>query len=280
MRWNTPILGLVLVLGAPAARAAEATPQLVEQAAKSYAELDFEASLGLLDRALAKPGNTREQLVRIHHLRGLILGALGRYDEAGQAFARLLALSPSFRLGSDVAPRVRAPFDKLLSDPPRFRARVLPPAVALESQALVFTVQITADSLGMARALRIFHRRGAGDYSSANAPLSGRGEVRVSIPPQAWQGGAGASGPLAWYGQVLDEKQAQIEIFGDAMHPLLVDVSAAEQVGAAPAASEAWYEKWWVWTIVGGVVAAGTATAVVLGTRGSGGPHDFEVVFE
>ena len=37
-----------------------------------------------------------------------------------------------------------------------------------------------------------------------------------------------------------------------------------------------WYKKWWVWTLVGGVVAAGaaTATAIVL-TRGGGGEDRF-----
>lgn len=35
-----------------------------------------------------------------------------------------------------------------------------------------------------------------------------------------------------------------------------------------------WYRRWWVWTTVAGVVAAGTLTAVLLTTRSGGVPYD------
>jgi len=37
-----------------------------------------------------------------------------------------------------------------------------------------------------------------------------------------------------------------------------------------------WYEKWWVWAIVGGVVAGGTTAAVLATTGGDAGPNGFK----
>ena len=43
-----------------------------------------------------------------------------------------------------------------------------------------------------------------------------------------------------------------------------------------PSGDEAWYEKWWVWTIVGvAVVGGATAAGVVLGTGGESTPAGF-----
>ncbi len=261
-------------------QAAEPTAALIDKAASLYAGLDFEAAADLLDQALVNPGNSSEQLVRIHHLRGLIQGSLGRYDDAKKSFAVILALRPSFRLGSDVAPRVRGPFMKLATQkPPRFDMGILPPPTAVVGKPLIFTSQVKTDSLGMARKLVIYYRRSSGKYSQASTELAGKGEYRLSIPAPLWQGSADKE-PVSWYAVVEDENKAQLRRFGDELHPLVIDVMARPLVSEGPKPAS-WYEKWWVWTIVGGVVAAGTATALVLTTTGaSAGPHDFTIDFQ
>ncbi|MBW2703107.1 MAG: hypothetical protein JRF33_19965 [Deltaproteobacteria bacterium] len=268
-----------VTLLALSAQAAEPTSVLIDKAAKKYADLDFEGSAGLLDLALANPGNSSGQLVRIHHMKGLIFGALGRYDKAKNSFAVLLALEPSFRLGANVAPRVRDPFRALLSqNPPRFDVGILPPPTAIKGKAVIFTSQVKNDSLGMAHNLVVHFRRSSGQYSKINISLSGQGEYRVSIPAPIWQGKK-QQGPISWYAVVEDKNEAQLRRFGDELHPLVLEVSE-QAVAPAMAMTEAssWYGKWWVWAIVGGVVAAGATTAVVLSTPSiSGGPFDFTV---
>lgn len=272
----------VLAGAAPGGQAAEiGTDALIEQAAKSYANLDFETALRLLNQALANQGNRREDLVRIHHLTGLCLGAIGRYDIAKQAFARLLALDPTFRLGADVSPRVRKPFDQLVKqNPKRLEVRSLPPPHAQLGKPLVMTFDVVSDQVGLAKAIKVWYRRGeAGAYSTIRGALQGEGEHRVRIPAPAWEAASDAD-TLSWYAVVEGDREAVLQTFGDAMHPAVLEVIDQATAEKLADAETSWYERWWVWTIIGGVVAAGATTAVVLTTTAEpSGPFDFAVDF-
>lgn len=269
-------------LAAPGARAGGGpTDALIERAARAYTNLDFEKSLRILNQALAQKGNSREQLVRIHHLTGLGLGAIGRYDIARQAFERLLALDPTFRLGADVSPRVRKPFDELVKlNPRRIEVRSLPPPHAQLGKPLVMTFEVVNDKLGMARSIQVWYRRGAaGAYNTIRAALKGEGEHRVSIPAPAWESTSDADN-LSWYAEVEGDNRSVLQNFGDAMHPAVLEVIDQATAEKLADAEKRWYKRWWVWTIIGGVVAAGAATAVVLTTSSEpSGPFDFKVDF-
>jgi tetratricopeptide (TPR) repeat protein len=259
------------------------TDALIEQASAQYADLNFEAALKLLNKALKAKGNSRVQLVRIHHLTGLCLGAIGNYDIAKQAFARLLTLDPTFRLGADVSPRVRKPFDDLVKrKPQRLEVRPMPPPHAQLGKPLVLTFQVVADPVKMANSVQVWHRRGKqGKYSSIRSKVAGKGEYQITIPPVAWEAGKGMDGgDLSWFAVVEGEQRSQLQNFGDAMHPVsleVIDQATAEKLAAA---EKRWYERWWVWALIGGVVVAGTTTAVVLATTSTpSGPFDFTVDF-
>ena len=84
----------------------DSASNLLDQASSRYADLDFEAALAFLNQALQIKGNSREQLVRIYYLRGVTYGALTQYAMAREDFSRLLSLEPTFRLGSEMAPRM------------------------------------------------------------------------------------------------------------------------------------------------------------------------------
>lgn len=270
---------LLPLVGVPAT-AADQTDPLLTKAAEKYAELDFEEALKLLERAKQVKHNTRAQLVRILHLSGLCQGSLQRYDEARLSFAHLLALDPTFRLGADVSPRVRAPFDELVKqNPRRLKVRSLPPPNAVKAEPLVLTFQVDSDQQKMARVIRVWFRRGGkGKYSSIHTPVKGEGEHRTSIPAPAWEV-QGVAGPVSWFALVEGEHGAQLQNFGNSLHPYVLEV--AERGGAVAGAGEsAWYQKWWVWTIVGGVAIAATTTAVVLtSSQTPSGPFDFTVDF-
>ena len=278
------------------------TGTLIQQASLMYGEAEFEETLKLLKQAIRVPGNTREQLTRIYHIKGLSLGALGQYKASREAFARLLVLSPGFQLSTDVAPRIRKHFDELVrQNLKHLSLNLIPPIHAKIGKALAISLEVVSDDLKLAKSFRVWHRRGkTGEYSCIRTQLSGTGKVHVSIPSQAWQESE-KTGPVSWYAVVEDENRGMLQSFGSAIHPLLVKVldepkpeskpklapkiqalpdSQPQQpplTVAAPEPPTAWYQRWWVWTLVGGVVVASITTTLMLTSDEPAGPVHFMV---
>lgn len=254
--------GLVVVLLVSGAARAEQgqTDRLIDQASAHYAELDFEVALESLDEALRTPGNSRPQLIRIYHLQGLCQASLRRYDQAKESFARLLALDPAFRLGLEVAPRIRKPFEDLLaSNPGRLDVRVKSPPAAVREHDLVFTAEVLADPASMAKTLRVwFQSRPDGAFQSVEVALAGLGEHLAVVPYDGW-GDTGEGSQVTWYAVVEDQYGGRLITSGDQAHPLLLEVVDESALGPV------WYTQWWVWAIAGGaVVIVGSAAAVML----------------
>lgn len=264
--WIFSSLFLALPAEAPAQqRGADA---LLEQATSKYADLDYEGSLRLLGEAMKVPGNTRLQLQRILHLMGTCFGSLGQYGPAQAAFERLLTLEPAFRLGSDASPRIRKPFDELVRrGVERLEIQPLPPARVEEGKPLAMIFKVAGNHLGLATGIRLWLRRGDSDYRQHRVPVSGSGEYRIEIPPHGWNLSAGG-GPLSWYAVLSGDYDSTLQSVGDELHPQAIDVSAPAPVSALAAPEETrWYQRWWVWAIIGGVTlgAAAATTAVILG---------------
>jgi hypothetical protein len=70
------------------------------------------------------------------------------------------------------------------------------------------------------------------------------------------------------------ESESAATVLGRSLD-LVLDVDARPVERPGP--RKPWYERWWVWAIVGGVVAAGAATAA--GVASSSGSKDYRVVF-
>jgi hypothetical protein len=275
------LLVVAFLTGVPAIAGGGKTDELINQASAFYGDLDFEKALGALQKAFQAPGNTRGQLIRMYHLSGLCLGSLGRYKPAEDSFSRLLVLDPSFRLGADVSPRVRKPFNRLVKkNMPRLNVRLVPPAYAQLGQPLTFGAEVVADPVGMVTGVHIFFRRGpSGKFSSVRSPLKGKGEQPLAVPATAWEGD-GKGEKIFWYAVVEGANRSRLQEFGDAAHPSALAVWEKSPEEIAAAGETAWYERWWVWAIIGGVAAGATATAVVLATdQIPSGPFDFSVDF-
>ncbi len=280
-RRSLPLSLVVLLLICGSAKAGGETDKLIDQASAYYGDLDFEKALGALQKAFQVPGNTRGQLIRMYHLSGLCLSSLGRYRDAEDSFSRLLVLDPGARLGADVSPRVRKPFNRLVQKKmPRLGVRLVPPAYAQLGQPLTFGAKVAADPVGMIEGVRVFFRRGkTGKFSSVRSPLKGGGEQPVTVPPAAWEAD-GKGERVLWYAVVEGANQSRLQEFGDAAHPSALEVTEAPPEEIAAAGETAWYQRWWVWALIGGVAAAATTTAVVLTTAQTpSGPYDFDVDF-
>jgi hypothetical protein len=281
------ICALLLMAGSDSLAAEDHTGTLIQQASVLYSEAEFEEALKLLEQAVRIPGNSREQLIRIYHIRGLCQGSLGQYEATREAFARLLALSPGFQLSVDVAPRIRKHFDELSTQKPQHLAlSLVPPIHAEPGKPLIISVEVVSDQMRMARALRVWHRRGdQGEYSSIHSPLHGPGKVQVSIPSVAWEGKV-TSGPVSWYAVVEDANQGRLQSFGSSIHPLLVQVKVPSKPVSQPPPEIAkvqdpatpWYRRWWVWALIGGaVVSSGTIAWLLIDDQAPSGPVDFTV---
>ena len=277
------IIGAILVgvLGGGCCMAIAAEPHVagdvIRAATSAYAELDFEKALGLARQAERTEGNSRDLLVRIYHLEGLCLGALERYQEARTVFHRLLTLEPAFRLGADISPRVRKPFEEARrTNPRRLEVRSVPPAGAWKGEVVGLAFVVASDPAGMLRSIRIWYKTNEQQkYRSIRAPLRGRGRHIVNLTVPAIKGDKGR---LEWYAVAEGEHYSRLQQFGDARHPAVLEIVDRDTLAAAP--SRPWYKQWWVWTIVGGVVVAGATTAAVLATRpANNGPFDFTVDF-
>lgn len=275
-----PIVLGVVVLATGSSRAADRTTDaMIRKATGQYADLEFELAIKTLTRAYQNPGNTRSQLVKIYHLWGLCLGSLKKYDQALAAFRRALTLDPGFRVGDNVSPRVRKPFDQLARKNPRgLDVQVEKPENGRSGQPLELAVDVVADPADMIKSVRLWFRRGDRTYQSVRAPLRGEGRHVIRVPALTWEGGRGWKGPVFWYAVVEGEFQSRLVELGKPGDPLSFGV--IEAAGQPQDDETAWYQQWWVWAIAGGVVAGTVTTAVLLyGGDDPSGPVRFSIEF-
>jgi len=264
----------------------------IEQAESAFAGLDFEGALTQLDVAEARPGNSRAQLVRIFSLRGLCLISLGREQEAGRAFGAALSIDPGFRLDPDLSPRYQEPFDKLLdSGVAPLSVDVSLPEKVVFGDPVPVKVKLLADPAGLSGKLVFRHRRaGVKKYSTVRIRLTPGKPVSFYLPPGTWA--VKGTAPVEWYAKLTDKHGGMLLEKGAADHPLRVPVEARKKVKLSTAgpigtpapvveSAPAWYERWWVWAIIGGaaVAAGGTAAAIYL-TRSSPEQRDFVLQIE
>jgi hypothetical protein len=279
-------LGLAMVFGliATLAVADRATGQeagkLIDEATSAFVALDFEGSLKKLDAALRVPGNRPADLVRIHGQRALCFLSLGRNSEAQKAFAAALSIDPAFRLGQDVSPRFSEPFKKILDQGvPTLRISVSPPDSARKGEPVTVAVKLVADPANLSDSLMFHYRRtGTTEYASEQVRLVRGKRLRFMLS---------AGAPLDWYYEVLDRHGGRLRSKGDADHPLHLKVKAEQKIAAvtpepppeATAATPAWYQRWWVWAIVGSVAAAaGTYAVILASSEGEAASHrDFSI---
>jgi hypothetical protein len=286
---RTLITACVLAWLVAAALPGRASPgadadSLLAEAQQAFSGLDFEGALKKLEQARALPGNLPAVLVRIFSLRAQCLISLGRGAEAERELVALLSLAPEYRLDADASPRFAEPFQKVLhSGVPPLRAGVRAPDRLAAGEPVVFSAQVFSDPADLARRLR-FHYRRHGDpvFARLEVGLIRGAAVRVALPADAWP--VDRKGALEWFGEILDDFNAVLLQKGSADEPMRewfvpppVQVAPAA-VAPPPPQAPAWYQRWWVWALIGGAVAAvgGTLAAVELS---GGGPdaRDFSV---
>ena len=233
--------------------------ELVEKGRKLYLDTYFGEAITELDRALQLSPPERLR-VDAKFLLALCFFALGNEDRARTAFKEVLGLNADFALPEMTSPKVRAFFDEV-----RASFRVIPklshtpPQTIDASQGASFTVQIENMRPGY-EAMLHFRLREEGDYSRIDLSATPeQKKIYTALIP----------GSL-----LLREEGYTLSYFidvSDAAHVALISLRSTESpfsvpvnVPIAQASTTPVYKKWWFWTIVGGVVLAGAATAVAV----------------
>jgi len=286
VRWRAA-LGTTILAATFAARAARAQefPEnpLIQQGVQLYNDLEFEASVDALQRALVRAEHVPEQKVAIFKYLALDYLVLGRQDDARQAFRQLLAIEPEFRLDPAVfSPEhreflegVRAEWEAQgrpgwVSPQSRLRPATIDhqlPAEATRGQSLELQATVE-DPDGRVRRLVVAYRP-AGDsaFVRLEAERTPTGYA-ATIP-----GDRIAPPVIEYYFEAIDDENTVVGRKGDDRTPLRVPVPGEE--------TAAWYASWWFWTIVGVGVAAAVAVPVgiIYGTgEGPGEPATVTIV--
>jgi tetratricopeptide (TPR) repeat protein len=214
---------------------------------------------GVLDRLLREPDNGRELLAEAYLLRGRVAAGTGDLLGAEVQFRRAAELRPSAEIpdprGQEAAAleaarkTVAAGGLRLVQSPV---GEVAPGAPARVE------VKVEGDSEKMVATLELGYRG-----ADTGAFLTARAKPPVPLEVPATALGAGAR--VDYYVRALDEHGSVLAESGAPSLPFRLQVADPAALAARTAASRPtpWYQRWWVWTIVGAVaIGAGAVTYV------------------
>lgn len=247
---------------------AVAAQKPVEKARQLIEEAEFEQALKVINDALVQPDNSDAILVSLYELQATAYLFQGKKDKARQAFERLLQAEPDHELPKGTSPKIRALFDEVRAA--QKPVKVIHERIATAQSGKRLDVRARFEELPAGAKPRLYYRRaGSENYNSTPFLIEGSDSV-AKVPAYELPAETGEYG-LEYYLEVGDAAGRRVAGMGDALAPLRVRVSGEEPKGQpdptppAAAPSEAWYQKWWVWTIVGVVVVgAGVGAGVAL----------------
>ncbi|MFZ5470474.1 MAG: hypothetical protein ACOZIN_13645, partial [Myxococcota bacterium] len=259
-------LALGCLVGQALAQGGPRLPEL-DQAQEHLDAGDFEAAVSTLNRGLASPDVTDEQLVELYRLLGLAQLYLGHEDKARQAFEKLLQARPDFEVPKGAPPKVKALYARIKED---IRKRRLRP-VTLSVDPLLDTqggqpLELTArvENVGLGASVKLYYRRaGVQAYSSVNLRREQGAQERFVAQIPAFELPAEKRAyDIEYYLEVADAAQRRLAGRGDPFRPSTFRVLPPTPVASPAVASTPWYQNPWLW-VGAGVVAAGATAGVV-----------------
>lgn len=246
---------LLLLLCAPANDPLEAGSRLL-------AQFRPEEALELLLLAQRQGPYTFEDKVRLHEQLGIAYAYLDRPDEARAQFAFLLMLDRGHFISYTLSPKVTFLFEQARQSAAEGLPLVAdvswPRGLSVESPIPV-DVEIVSDPDGLLARGRLYYRlRGEPFFRSVELVTETIGlPARVELPALAM--GSEKDATVELYLSLFDTRGDELLRWGSERRPREV------QLVFDP--GDAWYEQWWVWTLVAGAVAAGTGVGVYFVTQ-------------
>ena len=281
------LLSVLIFASAPRSHAAPAATKILQQGLAAYDDLDYAASIKLLEEALAKGGLSKADQIKAWDTIAFDQIALDRTAEGEAAFWKSLALDPQHKLPEGTSPKIQKVFDAAampsspteVSPPagttpttPTPTGEPAPPAKPLETVVIYPIVTPPAPSVGdevqVAATKRdpssrvvdmwLYHRTrqaGGGSYARVKMDPIGNDRFAVTLP------GTLVAAPALEYYLVGEDDAGPVASSGSEPAPLVLVVKAQKKTP--------FYGTWWFWTAAGAVVVGGVVTGVAIGTGGS-----------
>ncbi len=242
--------------------AAASVRRLLERGHELYRQLDFPGCVEAMQRALDVPGVLDAHRLEAYETMGAAFVVLDREADAAAAFRSMFEIDPYHRVrepsGSPKIERFveneRRSFVPDAALDPSVELHALLPRAARVGRAFDLRVQVRGSGRRPMARLDLFLR---GDEETVwrSVRLSGdgfdfAGEVEVAATP----------GALDLYVQARDAQDRVVARAGEPLAPLVVELR--ERL-----AEDAFYRKWWFWTLVG-VVVVGAAVGIGIAVRG------------
>jgi tetratricopeptide (TPR) repeat protein len=211
---------------------------------------------GVLDRLLREPGNRRELLAEAYLLRGRVAAGTGDVLGAEGHFKRALELRPSAEITD---PRGQEPAAleaaRKAVAPGGLRLVQAPVGEVPWQKPARLDVKVEGDTEQMVDALELAYR--AGDTGAFQTTRAKPPTAPLDVPAPVLSPGA----RIDYYVSALDARGGLLAESGTATLPFRLQVASPPPVVVA--GPPRWYQKWWLWTIVGAAaVGAGVVTYV------------------
>ncbi len=244
---------IILLLCVASVARADAGSTKVAEAKRQVDDLEFEAALKTLDAAERLEGNSRETVLELHLLRGIVFGTLGKDAKTRDSFRKLLMLDPKASLPDDLPPRVKTPFFEAREWSESNGPLTLTPSAELEDGAAKWVVISAAkDVLRLARVAR-FHL----------------GAEVVEVPFVSGQAKTPVVGPVvSWWAEVLSERKGVLLQLGsaetprvDGAAPGVAAVTAPVELAVTTAPGGGWRRPVGAALLAAGAVTVGVGVA-------------------
>lgn len=243
----------------------------IESAQQQVDEGDFEDAVKTIERGIAEPDLTDDQLAEMYRILGLASLYLGNEEKARDAFEKLLQARPDYELPKSAPPKIRSLYARIKDDIRKRRVRpvtlTLTPIGEAPGGAAV-VAQARIDDLALGAKTKLFYRRAAAQSFSSIDFLrekTDRAQFTATIP--AFEVPAEAqSYEVEYYVEVADAAQRRLAGRGDSYNPLTFRVLAKAAAGPAIAEPVPLYKSPWLWVGIGVVVAGATAGIVYAAT--------------
>jgi tetratricopeptide (TPR) repeat protein len=272
----------------------------LQEATRLVDIMEYKKALKAARRALKSPNHGPVELVAAYRIQGLCLSALGKAEMSLNAFRRLLAIDPNFKLSDDLSPKLAAPFYQAMAMSRTQKGITLrhhSPESPDTLAGLIMKITLAADPMHMVKAIELrFHTDLATKERRMVARINKPGTVAMKLPKKF------KAREIRYYFKATNKHGGALAFARTKEDPFVLakkKVEAPPRVVIAPVAppkpkpplepwhkqqeetTAPWYQTWWFWT------AAGVATAMIVGgvilAAESGvtvGPVDYGILIE
>ena len=228
------------------------------KAENALANFRVEQALPLLVAAQKAGPHARNTHARIYEQLGIAHAYLGHRQQATNAFRSLLYVKPNHLLSYTLSPKVTFLFEnarKKLTRPPAVAVN-WPRGLSVDTTIPV-DIEVVSDPRGLLTHATLHVRsRGQKDYRVVAVALpKAERYKRVLLPARRLQ----RPDTLQLYLRAYDKAGNEI------LHWAKPD--SPREIALSYSPPQPWYRKWWIWTVAGSMVAAGTGLVVYGLTR-------------